>query len=116
MDGRAIAQAVSRCLPTGAARVPAQVSHVGFVTDKVTLGHVFSEYFGFPCQLLFHQMIHTHLRSGADIIGQIVADVPSGLSLSHHPKKLKKCILSRVSLDNATTINVVSSDLTSKFI
>jgi hypothetical protein len=23
---------------------------VGFVVDKVALGHVFSEYFGFPCQ------------------------------------------------------------------
>jgi hypothetical protein len=29
---------------------------VGFVLDKVALGHVFSEYFGFPCQLSFHQM------------------------------------------------------------
>jgi hypothetical protein len=24
--------------------------HVGFVVDKVTLGQVISEYFGFPCQ------------------------------------------------------------------
>jgi hypothetical protein len=24
-------------------------SHVGFVVDKVALGQVFSEYFGFPC-------------------------------------------------------------------
>jgi hypothetical protein len=24
--------------------------HVGFVVDKVALGQVFSEYFGFPCQ------------------------------------------------------------------
>jgi hypothetical protein len=23
--------------------------HVGFVVDKVALGQVFSEYFGFPC-------------------------------------------------------------------
>jgi hypothetical protein len=27
---------------------------VGFVVDKVALGQVFSEYFGFPCQSLFH--------------------------------------------------------------
>jgi hypothetical protein len=26
---------------------------VGFVVDKVALGQVFSEYFGFPCQSLF---------------------------------------------------------------
>jgi hypothetical protein len=28
--------------------------HVGFVVDKVALRQVFSEYFGFPCQSLFH--------------------------------------------------------------
>jgi hypothetical protein len=49
--GRAIAQAVRRWLPTAAARS----SHVGFVVAKVALGHVFSEYFGFPCQSSFHQ-------------------------------------------------------------
>jgi hypothetical protein len=59
---------------------------VGFVVDKVALGHVFSEYFGFPCQSSFHQFFHNHdhLSSGAVTIGKIVADVPSGLS---HPTK-----------------------------
>jgi hypothetical protein len=52
--GRAIAQAVSRWLPTAAARVQTRSSHVGFVVDKVGLGQVFSEYFGFPCQSSFH--------------------------------------------------------------
>jgi hypothetical protein len=27
---------------------------LGFVVDKVVLGQVFSEYFGFPRQFLFH--------------------------------------------------------------
>jgi hypothetical protein len=27
---------------------------MGFVVDKVALGQVFSEYFGFPCQFSFH--------------------------------------------------------------
>jgi hypothetical protein len=27
------------------------------VVDKVALGQVFSEYFGFPCQSLFHQLL-----------------------------------------------------------
>jgi hypothetical protein len=62
---------------------------MGFVVDKVTLGQVFSEYFCFPCQFSFHRLLHTHhLSSGAGTIGQLVADVPSGLSL--HPKKQKK--------------------------
>jgi hypothetical protein len=48
-----IAQAVSRWLHTAAARVRV-------VVDKVALGQVFSEYFGFPCQSSFHQLLHTH--------------------------------------------------------
>jgi hypothetical protein len=58
--GRAIAEAVSRWLPTAAARV----WQVGFVVDKVASGQVFSEYFGFPCQNhSFHQILHHHHNS-----------------------------------------------------
>jgi hypothetical protein len=42
-------QAVSRWLPTAEARVRVRAEYVGFVMDKVALGQVFSEYFGFPC-------------------------------------------------------------------
>jgi hypothetical protein len=37
------------------------------MVDKVALGQVFSEYFGFPCQSSFHQFLdnHHHLTSGA---------------------------------------------------
>jgi hypothetical protein len=46
--------------------------HVGSVMDKVALGQVFSEYFGFPCQSSFHQLLHNHphLSSGGCTIGQ----------------------------------------------
>jgi hypothetical protein len=64
--GRAIAQAVSLWLPTAAARV-------GFVVDKLALGRVFSEYFGFPCQSSFHQILHHHNHPGQAAIGQSVA-------------------------------------------
>jgi hypothetical protein len=37
---------------------------VGFVVDKVALGRVFSEYFGFPCQSSFHQILHHHNHPG----------------------------------------------------
>jgi hypothetical protein len=57
--------------------------------DKVALRKVFSEYSGFPCQFSFHQMLHTHLLSGAGTIGQLVADVPSGLSITP-PHEIKK--------------------------
>jgi hypothetical protein len=52
--------------------------------DKVVVGQVFPEYFGFPCQFSFHLLLHIHhyLSSGYRPLGQIVADVPSGLTLS----------------------------------
>jgi hypothetical protein len=65
LKDRAISQADIRRIPTAAA-----------------LRQVFAEYFGFPCQVLFHAILHTHLSLGADTIGQLVADVPNGLS---HP-------------------------------
>jgi hypothetical protein len=34
---------------------------VGFVVDKVALGQVFPDYFGFPYQFSFHQLLHNHL-------------------------------------------------------
>jgi hypothetical protein len=44
-----------------------------FVVDKMALGQVFSEYFGFPCQSSFHQLLkknHSHLSSEVCTIGQ----------------------------------------------
>jgi hypothetical protein len=38
--------------------------HVGFVVHKVALRQVFSEYFGFPCQSSFHQLLHNHHHLG----------------------------------------------------
>jgi hypothetical protein len=76
--GRAIAQAVSHWLPTAAARVRARAEHVGFVVDKVALGQVFSEYFGFPCHLSFHQIPHHHNDLAVGTIGLLVAAVSSG--------------------------------------
>jgi hypothetical protein len=54
-------------------------------------GQVLSEFFGIPCQFLFHRLlhIHHHLSSGAGTIGRLVADAESGLVLTH-PKKLKQ--------------------------
>jgi hypothetical protein len=59
---------------------------VGFVVDRVVLGQVSSEYFGFPYRFSFHQLLHTRLSSGAGTIGQLVADVPSGRT---PPKEMK---------------------------
>jgi hypothetical protein len=50
----------------------------------MALGQAFCEYFGFPYEFSFHRFfhIHHHLSSGAGTIGQLVVDVPSGLSLT----------------------------------
>jgi hypothetical protein len=37
---------------------------VGFVVDKVALGQVFSEYFGFPRQSFFHKILNHHIHPG----------------------------------------------------
>jgi hypothetical protein len=60
---------------------------VGFVVDEVALGLVFSDYFGFPDN---SHSTHHHLPSGAGTIGQLVADVPSGLSLTPPQETNKK--------------------------
>jgi hypothetical protein len=59
------------------------------VVDKVALGQVFSEYFGFSCQSSFHQSLHTHphLSSGAGTIGQ---KWPQYKGLSPTPLAIKK--------------------------
>jgi hypothetical protein len=51
-QGRTVAQAVSRWFPTAAALVRVRAEHVGFVVDKAALGQVFSDYFGFPANLI----------------------------------------------------------------
>jgi hypothetical protein len=62
---------------------------MGFVVDKVALGKVFSEYFGFSCQSSFHQLLHNHhLPSGAGTIGQQWPTYQVD-SVSPHPEKLK---------------------------
>jgi hypothetical protein len=57
---------------------------VGFVVDKVALGQVFSEYFGFTCQSSFHEILHHHNHPG-QVQGHSVADMPSGPSLDSTP-------------------------------
>jgi hypothetical protein len=37
---------------------------MGFVEDKAALEQVSSEYFNFPCQSSFHQLLHHHNHLG----------------------------------------------------
>jgi hypothetical protein len=84
LSGHAVAQVVSCLLPTMAARVLAQVRTCGICGRQSGTGAGFPpEYFGFPCQA-FHRLLHTHhhLSSMVGIIGQMVTDTPSALSLT----------------------------------
>jgi hypothetical protein len=52
------------------------------MVDKMALGQVSSEYFGFPSLFSFHQMPHTPLSSGDGTVGQLVTDIPSANPLA----------------------------------
>jgi hypothetical protein len=80
--GRAIAQAVSRRLPTAAVRVRAQVRSCGICGGQSGTGAGFLRVLRFPCQFSFQLLHNRHLSSGAGTIGQTVADVSSELSHS----------------------------------
>jgi hypothetical protein len=59
---------------------------MGFVVDKVALGQIFSEYFGFPC----HQILHHHNHPVQATIGQPVTAVPSEPSWTQPPPPLSE--------------------------
>jgi hypothetical protein len=86
LHDRAITQAVSRRFPTAVARVwSCEICRGQSGTEAG-----FLRVLRFPLPIL----IHYHLSYGAGTIGQIVADVPSGLSITP-PQETKKssCIL-----------------------
>jgi hypothetical protein len=60
-----------------------------FVVDKVALGQVFSEYFGFPCQFSFHQLLQ---KSSLSIIWCLYnrPKWPQYLGTQSHPTNNKK--------------------------
>jgi hypothetical protein len=63
--------------------------------DKVALGQVFSDYFGFLCRFSFHQLLHSHLSSRAGTVGLLGVDVSSALSLTPSHEIKKKIELTR---------------------
>jgi hypothetical protein len=71
---------------------------MGFVVDKVSPGKVFFEYFGVPCHFAFHRLLRTHhISPVAGATGQLLADLPSALSLTP-PQKKRKEYLKEVSV------------------
>jgi hypothetical protein len=82
---RDIAQAVSRLLPTAAARVRARVRSCGICGGPSGIGADILLVLRFPLPVLIPSTAphsSSSISSGADTIGQLVAGVPSGLSLT----------------------------------
>jgi hypothetical protein len=86
-EGRAIAQAVSHRLPTPAAWVGARVRTYGICGGQSGTGADFLRLLQFSLPIRIPPTAHMHhLSSGAGTVGQLVAVVPSGLSLTPRKK------------------------------
>jgi hypothetical protein len=95
ISGRATAQAASRRLPKAAARNRARDTSRGICGGQSGTGVGFLRALRFPCQFSFHRLLHIHhLSSGDGTVGQLVAAVPSGLSLTP-PQETKLKLNSR---------------------
>jgi hypothetical protein len=75
---------------------------------KVALRQVFSEYFSFPCQSSFHQLLHNHphLSSGAGTIGQMC---PQYKGVSPTPLAIKKYLLMELSRSGGAASSATSN-------
>jgi hypothetical protein len=79
---------VCRRFPSAAARFRAQIMSCGICGGQSNTGASFLRVLRFPLTIVIH------LSFGAGTIGQLVAKLLSGLSLTPpHPKKLKKSLL-----------------------
>jgi hypothetical protein len=86
IEGRAIAQALSRWLSTAAARVRAQVWSSGFCGGQSGVGAGFLPVLRFPLPFFIPPNSPSSSQSpGAGTIGHSVADVPSGPSMDSTP-------------------------------
>jgi hypothetical protein len=86
--GRAIAKAVSRRLPIASAQVRAQVRSCGICGGQSGTGAGFLRVLRFPLSIIIPPTA-PHSSSGAGTIGQLVANVQSGLILTP-PQETKK--------------------------
>jgi hypothetical protein len=74
--------------------------HVGFTVDKVALGQVFSEFFGFPCQNHHSTMaVHTYISLSAEMNNRPIGGRSSETVSPHQHKNV--CVVA----NNANTVS-----------
>jgi hypothetical protein len=83
--GRAIAQAVSRWLPTAVARVRARVLSSGICGGQSGAGADFLRVLRFPLPIFIQPNFPSPQSPRAGTVGYSVADVPSGSSMDPTP-------------------------------
>jgi hypothetical protein len=100
ISGRATAHAVSRWLPTAAARVRSRVCSSGICGGQSGAGAGFLRALKFPLPVFIPTILHHHNHLGQATIGQSVAAVPSGPSSTPPPtKRIKKNRISVLDFD-----------------
>jgi hypothetical protein len=87
-DGRAIAQAVSRWLPTAAGRILGWLSRI--CGGQIGAGPSFVRVLRFPLPIFIPSNSPTSESPGASTTGQLVVDMPSGISLDSTPHYANK--------------------------
>jgi hypothetical protein len=77
------------------------------MVNRAAMGQVFSDYFGFPYQLAFHRLLHSHhyLSSWAGTVGQTVAGVPTG-SISPNEVEREKVSATATLVKHFKTLHV----------
>jgi hypothetical protein len=99
----------SRRITTAAAMIRVQVTFCGTCCGQSDIAAGFLRVLRFPLPFLIPQLLYVHNNpsSGADTIGQLVGNVPSGLSLtpSHEKKKHASMLLSAISTVHSLEVN-----------
>jgi hypothetical protein len=105
----AIAEAVSRWLPTTAARVQSRVWSSGICGGRSGVGAGFLRVLRIPLPFIPPNSLSSQ-SPGAGTIGQQVADVPSGPSLDSTPQyAIKKKILITLSITYYFAIKIIET-------
>jgi hypothetical protein len=82
--------------------------YMGFVVDKVALGQVFSEYFGFPCRS-FQRLLHTCIIHHPSWYSWSNSGRRTKWTQSHNTKRKKEVAVNRVALKTEISVEMIGN-------